>query len=93
MAERALVVFFGGKKGSGGIFLALWGRFDAKKGLGAFFWLFGGVLMVKRVCGGIFLALRGRFDGKKDLGAIFYESSYAVTWGSLRMRSRPPPPM
>ena len=23
----------------------------------------------------------------------FDESSYAVTWGSLRMRSRPPPPM
>ena len=49
--------------------------------------------MVKRVCGGIFMALWGRFDGKKGLGAIFYESSYAVTWGSLRMRSRPPPPM
>ena len=49
--------------------------------------------MVKRVCGGIFLALWGRFGAKKGLGAIFHESSYAVTWGSLRMRSRPPPPM
>ena len=49
--------------------------------------------MVKRVCGGIFLARWGRFDGKKGLGAIFYERSYAITWGSLRIRSSPPPPM
>ena len=47
--------------------------------------------MVKRVCGGIFLARWGRFDGKKGLGAIFYERSYAITWGSLRIRSSPLP--
>ena len=38
-------------------------------------------------------ALVHNFGSKKGLGAIFYESSYAVTWGSLRMRSRLPPPM
>ena len=27
------------------------------------------------------------FGAKKGLGAIFYESSYAVTWGSLRIHS------
>ena len=55
MAERALVAFFGGKKGS----------------TGAFFWLCGGVSTLKRVCGGIFLALWGRFYGKKGLWGHF----------------------
>ena len=43
------------------------------------------ILMVNR-------ALGHNFGAKKGLEAIFYESSYAVTWGSQRMRSRPPPP-
>ena len=71
--------------------MALWGTIVGLKrvlghnfgGKGA---LWGTILMVKRVLG-------HNFGAEKGLGAIFYESSYAVTWGSLRMRSRPPPPM
>ena len=82
MAKRALRGHFSGSVGGvstlkrvcGGIFLGLWGRFDGKKGLWGHF---SGSLGGGGGGGG------GRFDGKKDLGAIFYESSYAVTWGSL----------
>ena len=67
--------------------------------------LWGTILMVKRVLGHNFGAKKGlgaqfwglkrghNFGSKMGLGAIFYESSNAVTCGSLRMRSRPPPPM
>ena len=61
MAERALVAFFGGRKGSGGILCG-------KKGLGAQFWgkraLWGTILVVYR-------ALGHNCGGKKGLGAQF----------------------
>ena len=69
------------KKGSWGIILELKRALGHKGGKRA---LWGIILMVKR-------ALGHNFGAKKALGAIFDESPYAVTWGSLRMRSRPPP--
>ena len=75
MAERTLVAFFGGKKGSGGIFLALWGRFDAKKGLwghfsgsvGAFWWYKGSV-------GAFFWLFGGVLMVKRALGLFFMKA-------------------
>ena len=82
--KRVLGHNFGGKGVLWGTILivkrVLGHNFGAKKGLGAQFW-------------GLKRALGHNFGSKKGLGAICYESSYAVTWGSLRMRSRPPPPM
>ena len=68
------MVFFGGIKGSGGIFF-LWAEralvafFVGRKGLGAQFWckraLWGTILVVQR-------ALGHNFGGIKGLGAQFW---------------------
>ena len=76
-------------------------NFGVRGVCGVQFWWYTGpwgtIVGIKRALAHNFGGIKGlgaEFWGlKRALGLFFMKSSYAVTWGSLRMRSRPPPPM